>query len=302
MRDKDIGEKAKLKNPTHRVEYLRKLRKSGLITRNIDTRKYSLVARGWEMLYLWDVLKLVQERFNSVSSKVLVNRFASQDLEDAGIGLWQLEFFISEDVAITQIIKKFLFSDESLDTRLALSKVLHLADSLWRKHSLETFDAEEREVIEAYRDNLRDAAWILRGPSEEEWQRTRESFRIEVEEDLKARYPGVALPEELFEMETERRLQANKERRQNIHADMGELKAILDSKGEIPEVAAGKLGPLFEYLEDHKNAEIYGRYLEKVRACPKTVIISPSSGFRGYLERYWELFPEKRDYFRMSHP
>jgi len=219
--------------------------------------------------------------------------------------LWQLEFFVSADADMTQIIKKFLFSKESLETRLAMKTVANLVDSLWRKHSLEAVGANEREVVQAYMDSLRDAVWLLHGPSEEEWQRTRDSLRSKVEKELRAHYPDINTLEELFEIETEKRLQANKERRMNILADVGELKALkeaLDTKGEIPQAVATKLDSLFDFLDDPDNFGIYVRYLEKLRACPKTFLLSPSTGFRGYLEKYWELFPKEQEEYRAAHP
>ncbi len=308
LRDKDIRKKAKLVNSTHRFEYLKKLRKSGLITRNIDSRKYSLVTRGQYMLSLWDILQFVQERFNRVSSQVIESRASSEEYEDldgAGIGLWQSQFFISKDADMTKIIKKFLFSKEGLKARLAMGTVANLTDSIWRKHSLEVIGANEREMVQAYMDSLRNAVWLLHGPSGDEWRRTRDRLRIEVEKEFRAHYPDINTIEEFFDMETEKRLQVNKERRMNMPADVGELKILkeaLCSKGEISQTVATKLDLLFDFLDDPENFGIYDKYIEKLRACPKTVWLSPSTGFRGYLEKYWEMFPDKREEYRAAHP
>ncbi len=305
LRDGDIGEKAELANSTHRFGYLKKLRKSGLIIRDMDSRKYRLVTRGQYMLRLWDILQFVQERFNRVSSQVIVSRASSEDLDGAGIGLWQSQFFISEDAEMTKIIKKFIFSKEGLETRLAMNAVVNLADSIWRKHSLEVIGANERGVVQAYMDSLRDAVWLLHGPSEDEWRKTGDRLRIEVEKEFRVHYPDINTIEEFFDMETEKRLQANKERRMNMPADVGELKFLKESlcaRGEIPQAVATKLDSLFDFLDDPENFGIYDKYIEKLRACPKTVWLSPSIGFRGYLEKYWEMFPDKREEYRAAHP
>lgn len=69
LKDKDIAEKAKLVGPTTRVKYLKNLWKSGLITRDIFTRKYRITDRGMEMLRLADERKLVEDRMEILLEK-----------------------------------------------------------------------------------------------------------------------------------------------------------------------------------------------------------------------------------------
>jgi len=62
LSDKEIKEKASLVNSNIRIRYLRNLWKSGLITRDIDTRKYSIAPQGLEMLRLVYEWKLVEDK------------------------------------------------------------------------------------------------------------------------------------------------------------------------------------------------------------------------------------------------
>ena len=66
LRDKELIERASISSPNVRIGYLRNLRKQGLITRDIDTRKYSIANKGREMLRLVDERKLVEDRMKTL--------------------------------------------------------------------------------------------------------------------------------------------------------------------------------------------------------------------------------------------
>jgi len=292
LSDKELKEKARLVNPNVRIQYLRNLWKQGLITRDIDTRKYNLIARGWEMIYLGDILSLMQNR---------VDLAASQGLEDAGIGWWQLEFIISEDPSIPGLVMKHLASgsEEGLETRLALSRVLDLVDGVWRRRSLEAFGVEERKVIEDYMEKLSDASWILYGDGEEEQRTAREGAWEVAEQRLARLYPGIEIPREIVRGEAETQYERVMMRQRRILsglcADVEELKkALINTERIFAKSTHAELNEIITYLEEPDKRKLYEQYLEKVRSCPKSLIISPSSAFRDYLKRYHELFPEKK--------
>jgi len=253
----ELADPAEIKNSTVRSRYLRNLRKMGLITKDIDTHKYKLIARGWEMLYLTDILSLMQDR---------VDLAASMGLEDAGIGMWQFEFVISEDPSIPRLVNDLLTggSEEGLETRLALSKVLNLVDDVWRRRSLEAFSFEERKVIEDYMEKLSDASWLLYGDGEEGQQT---AIMMRRRRMLSSLCPDVEALKKAFES-TERNI---------TDSTLAELNEIISN------------------LEEPGKIKLYKQYLERVRACPKSLIVSPSSAFRDYLKRYLELFPEKKE-------
>lgn len=61
LSDKEIRGKARLVGANVRIRYLRHLWKQGLITRDIDSRKYSIADKGREMLRLVDRMKTLLE-------------------------------------------------------------------------------------------------------------------------------------------------------------------------------------------------------------------------------------------------
>jgi hypothetical protein len=293
LSDKEIREKASLSSPNRRIIYLKSLRKQGLISRNIDNRKYNLIARGWEMLYLGDILSLMQGR---------VELAASQGLEDAGIGWWQLEFIISEDPSIPGLVKDLLTggSEEGLETRLALSKVLGLVDGVWRRRSLDAFSAEDRKMIEDYMEKLSDASWILYGEGEEEQRTARERAWEVAAQRLARLYPGIEIPREIVQGEAETQYERVMMRQRRIVSslcsDVEELKKALTNTERIFAVSThAELTEIISNLEEPNKKNLYELYLEKVKLCPKSLIISPSSAFRDYLKRYHELYPEKKE-------
>ena len=58
----ELAVSANLVNSTIRSRYLREMRKMGLITKDIDTRKYSIADRGCEMLRLVEELRGFEDR------------------------------------------------------------------------------------------------------------------------------------------------------------------------------------------------------------------------------------------------
>ena len=293
LSDKEIREKASLSSPNRRISYLKSLRKQGLISRNIDDLMYNLLARGWEMLYLGDILSLMQDR---------VELAASQGLEDAGIGWWQAEFIISEDPSVPRLVKDLLTSssEEGLETRSALSRVLDLVDGIWRRRSLEAFSVEERKVIEDYMEELSDASWILYGGGEEEQRTARQGAWEVAEQRLVRRYPGIEIPREIVrgeaEIQYERVMMRQRRILSSLCSDVEEVKKTLTNTERIfTDSSHAELNEIITYLEEPDKRKFYEQYLEKVRSCPKSLIISPSSAFRDYLKRYHELFPEKKE-------
>ncbi len=59
LTDKEIRGKARIVNSNVRIRYLRHLWKQGLITRDIDTRKYLIFPSGREVLRLVDEIKIL---------------------------------------------------------------------------------------------------------------------------------------------------------------------------------------------------------------------------------------------------
>ncbi len=245
------------------------------------------------MLYLGDILSLMQDR---------VELAASQGLEDSGIGWWQLDFIISEDPSIPGLVMKHLASgsEEGLETRLALSRVLDLVDSVWRRRSLEAFSVAERKMIEDYMEKLSDASWTLFGEGEEEQRKARERAWEVAEQRLARLYPGIKIPREIVREEAqtqyERVIMRQRRILSSLCSDVEELKKALTNTERIfADSSHAELNEIVTYLEEPDRRKLYEQYLEKVRSCPKSLIISPSSAFRDYLKRYHELFPEKKE-------
>lgn len=294
----ELANPADLANSTIRSRYLRNLLKQGLITRDIDPpRKYKLIARGVEMLFLIDLLNLIKTRVGVASE-----RKKDESLEDAGLAWWQLSPIISKDPSIPGLVMRHLTrgSEEGSETRWAMSKVLNLVDRVWMRKTLEAFSVEERKVIESYMKKLSDASWLLYGDGEEEQRTARERAWEVVEQRFVGRYPSVEIPREIVLGEAEIQYERVRMRQRRILSslcpDVEELKKTLTNTERIfADSSHAELNEIVTYLEEPDKRKLYEQYLETVRSCPKSLIISPSSAFRDYLKRYLELFPEKKE-------
>ena len=78
--------------------------------------------------------------------------------------------------------------------------------------------------------------------------------------------------------------------------DVEALKKALATTEQIPiDSTYAELNEIVMDLEESDRKKLDEQYLEKVKSCPKSLIISPSSAFRDYLKKYLELFPEKKE-------
>ena len=288
-----LAEPANLKNSTIRSKYLRNLLKQGLISRDIDPpRNYKLIARGWEMLFLIDLLNLIKDRVGVASEKK-----KDESLKDVGIAWWQFSPIISKDPSIPGLVMRYITrgSEEGSETRWALSKVLNLVDLVWRRKVLEAFSIEERKTIEDYMEELSDASWLLHGDGEEEKRIARDRAGEVAEQRLARRYLGIKIPQEIVQVETITQYEGVMSRQRRIVAslcpDVEEVKKALATMEQIPSIRT-ELNELVTYLEEKDRRNLYEQYLEKIRLCPKSLIISPSYAFREYQKKHQDLFSE----------
>ncbi len=165
---------------------------------------------------------------------------------------------------------------------------------------MEAFSVEKRKMIEDYMEKLSDASWILYGEGEKEQRTARERAWEVAEQRLGRRYPGVEIPREIVRVEAETQYENVMIRQRRIVSslcpDVEELKKALVTTEQIPtDSTHAELNEIVTYLEEPDRRKLFEGYLEKVRSCPKSLVIAPSSAFRDYLKRYHELFPEKKE-------
>lgn len=268
-------------------KYLKNLQKGGLVVRDIDTRGYRSLKRGWETLYLVDIHDLIEE----------------YGIRRENVKLWGLSVFVSGDADALNHMDRALTGGEPCaeDVYPAFSRINRFLFDVWKERALTFFNEEEREVITGYERALQEAVWLATPPEE----RVDEgNLKLRAEEKLKRRYPGVEPPEELVRLEVERdlkRLRARAPLTADIR-DVKKLKKYLSRAHHLTEEGLAELKPLMEYLEDPENVKVHEGFLEKMRGCPKTLIIFTSAGFGGYLEAFWQFFPDEKETFKKKHP
>ena len=125
----------------------------------------------------------------------------------------------------------------------------------------------------------------------------------EAQEELKREFPELQnIPEEAIYIEVTRRKRkfegALKEIEQpydidNLlsHLEIEKMYGNAQTLDKIEEEQ--RIFEIADFLEDKKNKKIYEGYLKSVRNTPKTLLIFPLLGFKGYLDKLKELYPEK---------
>jgi hypothetical protein len=284
---KDLRDEC-VRNPNILSSYLKNLQKHGLIIRDIDTRKFKLIGRGWETLYLADIRDLIEEYgLKKMSMKLL----------------WGLDVIVSEDTDILKVIDKTLGEPRARTVRLSFSRINQFLFHTWKKRTLDLLSPKEKKTIGQYEDALEEAIGLTISPED---RSSKESSRVLAEQKLRRRYPGVEIPEKIIQLEAARITKKSEERaRRAMTLELGtaeNTRKHLLSAIPLTDEDQGRLKTLTEYLEEPKNIEVHKKYLSKLRECPKTLIVFSSTGFRGYLEKAWKFFPKEEEVFKKRHP
>lgn len=276
-----------MKNPTILSSYLKNFQKQGLIIRDIDTRKFKLIGRGWETLYLADIRDLIEEH----------------GLKKMSMRLWDLDVIVSEDTNILKVIDKTLGEPRARTVRLSFSRINQFLFHTWKKRTLDLLSPKEKKTIWQYEDALKEAIGLTIPPED---RSSKESSRVQAEQKLRRRYPSVKIPEKIIQLEAARITKESEEgARRAMTLELGTAENIrkrLLSAIPSTDEDQGRLKTLMEYLEEPRNIEVHEKYLRKLRECPKTLIVFSSTGFRGYLEKHWRFFPKEEEAIKERHP
>jgi len=283
---KDLREQC-VKNPNILSFYLKNLQKNGFIIRDIDTRRFKLINRGWETLYLAEIRDVVSE----------------YGFRKANIKLLGIDVIVSESTGMLKFADNMLGGENARKFLSAFAKINRFLFYAWRNHVLDLFSEKERDTIAKYEDAFEEAAWFVIQPAERVGG---DSFRARVEARLIRRYPDVEITEKMIQLEASRIAKKTEVREKKTMAlEIGTVEALrkrLSETTHLTDDEQARLNPLLEYLEDPENIEVYEGFLKRLRKCPKTLMVFSSTGFSGYLRKQWQFFPKEEEAFRKRHP
>jgi predicted transcriptional regulator len=281
---KDLREQC-VKNPNILSSYLKNLQKTGLILRDIDTRKFKLTGNGWETLYIANICDLITE----------------YGFRKTNIKLLGLDIIVSEKPILLESMSNVLAEEDARNVFAAFSKINQFLLQVWRKQVLSFFSKAERQIIEEYEQAFHDAILVAVKPAA---NISKESSKPLAEKRLKLRYPNIEIPATILEIEAEtvfKEMMENETRA--IMLEIGNPKTFLERLKDFSSTDENqaRLKPLIDCLADARKVKIHNRYMKSLRACPKTIIIFSSLAFGDYLKKRWQLFPDEEQKFRKRH-
>ncbi|MBT0159097.1 hypothetical protein G4O51_03845 [Candidatus Bathyarchaeota archaeon A05DMB-2] len=287
--NKEIGKETGFSNqPTLLSAYLKNLQKLGLITRDIDTRKYRSEKISVEKLF-----------FNDVSE--FLNEQVAIDLKSdkKPLILAPLWFAVTDSKAseFKQILEKTLEKPESI---VALVEPFNIVWRAWQNYILAQRKPKDRETITRYQELLLECYKLAtKLPPIEEAADLVETC---VREKLRQEFPEKqSFSEDVISIEVERQLKIMRETIDGIQQpwsleDLERRLRIRDSWQSLqtPDQETQKrLEKILNFLEDPANKKVYESYLKSLEDAPKTLVVYPALGFKGYIKKLKELYPEK---------
>jgi len=284
--------KTKIQNPTLLSDYLKRLQKLGLVSRDIDSRRYSAEKISIEKLFYNDVSNFLKEE--------VARDLEPKTPEERTVIPYSLWFTVTEHNCAEDFknkIKELLNQPETIS---ALNQFLHKMNALWEKTVLLQRGEKEHKIIIRYKQELLEAyKLVCKTPSLQDYA---DLFSLTAEEKLRRDYPGIKnIPKEFVIIETERQIQILKSIDDcfNQPQDLADLEKRLNHaetqgkiKKDFSEEEKEKIEKIAEFLENKNNKKIYEGFLKSWNNDPKVLFVLPLLGFRGYRDKLKELYPE----------
>lgn len=177
----------------------------------------------------------------------------------AGIILGPFGWFVMTDgTELSKQIENWLKDPKTINAMVSLSESI---ENIWNSYVLSQLDGKIRKTVEAYKDCLSEFAKIAYAP------KSREALELLEPKNLKELYASIEMMEKF---------------------DLPWL-----PQEDLTEEERSKLGRIMEFLKNKENKQIYEGYLEQRNKTPKSLILYPSWGFKGYLKKVRDLIPKQ---------
>lgn len=289
--------KTKIQNPTLLSKYLKRLQKLGLVSRDIDSRKYSAEKISIEKLFYNDVSNFLREE--------VAHDLEAKSLDEKTVTASASWFAVTDHAykAFKNKLKELLEIPETVN---ALNHFFQEVNDMWESFVLSQRGKKEQKIIREYKKKLLEAYRLTCDmPSIKEHQ---DLLFVHAKEKLRNEFPELKIiPEETMYIETTRYLRrfedAEKtmlqprdlkdlETRFKIAEKIGLRKKAVSAEDKL------RIEEIAYFLENKNHLKIYEGYLKSVDNEPKTLFVFPLLGFSGYLKKLKELYPEKAtDFF-----
>lgn len=242
-------------------EYLKRFQKLSLVTRDIDTRKYEMRKRCLETLFFGEILDFIEDRYE---------KNVNFGLERGGIipttaTGWLI---LTDNILLRDYLNKHLTLEPEIQQ--AFLKISQFIEDSWDTIVFSSYDLPDRKIIKKYTKFLLEYlnSFIVSSRKTEE---------TELSKLLKKFDEEILRPHDLESLKQRIKLLKNSDQLRN---DLSEKEIETLKEMEL-------------YLEKPKNKKIYEAYLKRVKQTPKALVLYPSWGFKGYLEKLKDLFPEE---------
>jgi len=260
--------------------YLKTLQKNGLITRDIETRKYHRNEISLEALFYNDVLGFMQQ-------KVKIEYLSFP---------WLVVFDNeSIDIDFEKALKNELSKQKN---RIAFNKLVTSMQDVFVSLVLSRFREKERKIIETYRKLLLKYVKII-GKRDRKSLKDRYAIDLLVTgQEMKKAFPQISIPKTMVYIAAAKRFKQIT-KLQDVISQPYDLKGLSDRveymrqedqcRSDLTEKETNELNEIWEYLTDHINKKIFTKYVKQINEEPKALIFYASFGFKGYLKKLKEI-------------
>ena len=284
-------------------KYLKNLQKEGLIERDIGTREYFIKKTSYASLLFNDIIEFIENYLKQTSNKELeesgsIYERTTLRRESLTFG-W---FMLTDNPKLQELYSKEFEEPKKQKILLEFSNSL---GSIWDSYKLSEYtkhSIKTREIIKTYEKYLLAVHKKIEKPQNEEQKKFfNETAREIALFQLKQKYPDISdssIPEEMINFDM-RKIVQDFEKAHDLKMaaynfdDLKRSIEIIEKEDirEFTEQDSQELEEMLDFLENKKNRKIYEGFIaarEKDR--PKSLILCPFGGFKGYLDKLESYF------------
>jgi hypothetical protein len=293
--NKEIGDATGFSHqPTLLSRYLKSLQKHGLVTRDVDTRKYRADKISVEKLFYHDLLEFLSEQVGIDLNTV------KEELKPIITNPLWLSVTDQKATAFRKELKKTL---ENPQNNEVLNKVWRIVADAWENYILAHREPKEREIIIKYKQSLLEAYRLM--VKKRSMKEIQELAFATAAKNLRREFPELEnIPKEAVYIEAIRELRQLEEAHDTIGSalvsDLEDLFSQMEIEEKLGNVGDSdnskeeqRLFEIAEFMINKGNRRIYERFRKSLENPPQTLVVFPVLGFSGYLKELEGLYPEK---------
>ncbi|MBN2260469.1 MAG: hypothetical protein JW702_07980 [Clostridiales bacterium] len=278
----------------------KKDKKGNIVSRRIS-RKYKLKPISYAGLLFNDLLDFIKEYLDKTVNENLKNNisvYETSTLLSEQISYFWL--FLLDSKATPKLRESFYKALKENDKiQLQLLEIGEKIEKNYEKHILSTYSPKQQDIIKDYEKYLVEIVKKVHINNRAETKKILYTDSLTVAElEIRQEYPNMKtdIPKEMIEIKAKKIREEREKAFYNVYfsSDIEDLETTLIrmekvgqlmNEDEVSEETKKEIDEMVKFLGTPKHKKLYEKYVSRCNDSPKSLLILPSSGFKGHLDK-----------------